>query len=68
MRRFGSVVAVTLLAGLALVGASFAFPWGSTAAYALLVPGRGRWWYRLAGLAGLVPAAGSIFGRLCAGC
>lgn len=39
VHRFGSVVAVTLLAGLALVGASFAFPWGSPAAYALLIPG-----------------------------
>lgn len=39
VHRFGLVVAVTLLSGLALVGASFAFPWGSPAAYALLIPG-----------------------------
>lgn len=39
VHRFGSIVAVTLLVGIALVGASFVFPWGSPAAYALLIPG-----------------------------
>ncbi|WP_026927872.1 hypothetical protein [Granulicoccus phenolivorans] len=39
VHRFGRIVAVTLLAGMVLVGASFAFPWGSPVAYALLIPG-----------------------------
>ena len=37
--RFGTVFGFGLLAGLALVGASMLLPWGSGAAYALLVPG-----------------------------
>lgn len=39
VHRFGTFVAATLLVAFALVGASFAFPWGSAAAYALLIPG-----------------------------